>query len=77
MFEPALNTKQAASFLGLSPGSLAVWRCRGTGPPCHYSASKPIYYQSELKEWQIECSEQRRAEMSKKEAIVSGETSAH
>lgn len=53
--ENALNTKQAAKFLGLSPGTLAVWRSRASGPPCRYSGTKPVYYASELREWQRAC----------------------
>lgn len=30
--EVPLNTKQAATFLGLKPGTLEVWRTRGDGP---------------------------------------------
>jgi hypothetical protein len=57
--EPALNTKQAASFLGVAPGTLAVWRSRRMGPPVHYSGAKPIYRESELREWQRRCTEER------------------
>jgi hypothetical protein len=54
-FEHALNTRQAAAMLGLSPGSLAVMRSRKTGPPFSYSGTKPVYYVSELRRWQVEC----------------------
>jgi hypothetical protein len=54
-FEHALNTKQAAAMLGLTPGSLAVMRSRKTGPPFSYSGAKPVYYLSELRRWQVEC----------------------
>ena len=27
-----VNTEEAAKILGLSPGTLEVWRCRGRGP---------------------------------------------
>jgi hypothetical protein len=53
--EAALNTKQAARYLGVSPGTLAVWRARRAGPPCMYSGSKPVYYLSALIGWQKEC----------------------
>jgi hypothetical protein len=46
--EAALSTKQAARYLGVSPGTLAVWRARRAGPPCMYSGSKPVYYLSTL-----------------------------
>jgi hypothetical protein len=54
-FERGLNTKEAARYLGLSPGSLAVWRSRGVGPECAYSGTKPVYYLSGLKAWQARC----------------------
>lgn len=55
--EGALNTKQAAKFLGLSPGTLAVWRSRASGPPFRYSGAKPVYYASELRDWQRQCTD--------------------
>lgn len=60
--EPALTTKQAAAFLGVSAGTLAVWRSRRMGPPCHYSGAKPIYRESELRAWQRRCTEERMGE---------------
>jgi hypothetical protein len=53
--EAALNTKQAARYLGVSPGTLAVWRARRAGPPVTYSGTKPVYYLSRLVDWQREC----------------------
>jgi hypothetical protein len=53
--EAALSTKQAARYLGVSPGTLAVWRARRAGPPCMYSGSKPVYYLSALIGWRKEC----------------------
>jgi hypothetical protein len=57
--ETALCTKQAARFLGVSPGTLAVWRVRIMGPPVHYSGCKPVYYVSELRAWQDRCTAAR------------------
>jgi len=28
----SLRTREAASYLGVSPGTLEVWRCKGRGP---------------------------------------------
>lgn len=28
----SLRTREAAEYLGLSPGTLEVWRCKGRGP---------------------------------------------
>jgi hypothetical protein len=53
--EAALSTKQAARYLGVSPGTLTVWRARRSGPPCTYSGTKPVYYLSALIGWQKEC----------------------
>ncbi len=57
--EAALSTKQAARHLGVSPGTLAVWRSRLMGPPCHYSGAKPVYYLPELRDWQRQCAAER------------------
>lgn len=57
--EPALSTKQAARYLGVSHGTLAVWRSRMMGPPAHYSGAKPVYYASELRAWQDRCTAER------------------
>jgi len=54
-FEPALNAKQASAQLGVTPGTLAVWRSRKTGPPFAYSGRRIAYYASELRQWQREC----------------------
>jgi hypothetical protein len=53
--EHAIDTKKAAALLGLSPGTLAVQRSRRQGPPVHYSGMKPVYFPSELREWQRGC----------------------
>lgn len=51
----ALNTKEAAQFLGLQASTLVVWRARGLGPRCCYSGAKPVYYLPVLRAWQEEC----------------------
>ena len=53
--EHAIDTRKAAALLGLSAGTLAVWRSRKQGPPVHYSGARPVYFQSELRAWQVEC----------------------
>lgn len=47
-----LDTKQAATFLGLSPYTLQSWRSRGMGPP-HYpvSGTRVHYKKAELEAW--------------------------
>lgn len=72
--EPARNTHEAALFLGVSPGTLAVWRTRGGGPPCHYSGSKPVYYLAELRAWQAACTEamRERQELGAERAATDG-----
>jgi hypothetical protein len=55
-----LDTHEAARVLALEPNTLAVWRARGTGPPVHYSGTKPTYRLSELLAWQAECTAKMR-----------------
>ena len=64
--ENALNTRQAAALLGLSPGTLAVLRSRGGGPRFHHSGRKPTYYASELRAWQDQCDAAMRQKQQKK-----------
>jgi hypothetical protein len=40
-----LNTEAAAKFLGLSPNTLAAWRCRKKGPPCYRFGGKVVTYE--------------------------------
>jgi predicted DNA-binding transcriptional regulator AlpA len=41
----SLRTREAAAYLGLSPGTLEVWRCKGRGP--RYSKlGKVVVYDS-------------------------------
>jgi|GEM_PF-6391688 hypothetical protein len=46
-----LDTQQSAIYLGLSPGSLEVWRSRGCGPKCIFVATRPRYLRSDLDAW--------------------------
>lgn len=52
--ELPVQSAQAARVLGVSKCTMATWRNRGTGPPVHYSGTKPVYYVSELHAWQDE-----------------------
>jgi hypothetical protein len=46
-----LTSEQAAVYLQLAPGTLNIYRMRGTGPRCSYAASRPRYAKSDLDEW--------------------------
>jgi hypothetical protein len=67
-FENAMNTKQAAAFVGLTAATLAVLRSRGSGPRFHHSGRKPVYYASELRAWQDQCDAAMRQKQQKKAA---------
>jgi len=41
--EPVFDTNTAAPLLGITPGTLQVWRCQGKGPRYIKSGSKVIY----------------------------------
>ena len=43
-----LNTVEAALFLGLSSGTLEVWRCLGRGPKYSKLGSRVLYEKSDL-----------------------------
>jgi predicted DNA-binding transcriptional regulator AlpA len=50
--ERALNTKEAAAFLGLSPRTLEDWRWKRGGPPSHSISRNCVrYFRTELIEW--------------------------
>lgn len=52
--EPALNTEQAAAFLGLQPNTIVWWRWRGDGP-CFYKVGRRVVYRPEdLRRWLAE-----------------------
>lgn len=40
---PKLNTRDAAAYLGLKPGTLAVWRCQNRGPAYHKIGRRVLY----------------------------------
>jgi len=46
-----LDTRMAALYLGLSPGTLAIYRSAGKGPRCVFAASMPRYTKADLDEW--------------------------
>jgi hypothetical protein len=46
-----LDTRMAALYLGLSVGTLDIYRCRGTGPRCSYAATRPRYSKADLDVW--------------------------
>ena len=53
-----LMTKEAARLLGLSPSTLATWRCRGSGPPVVRVGRKRVGYRLEdLISYVRQCSE--------------------
>ena len=41
---PWLNTEQAASYLGASPKTLAIWRSKGKGPRYHIVNERLVRY---------------------------------
>ncbi len=45
-----LNAKDAAAYLGLSPKTLAMKRCAGTGPK-YVKRGRVFYFQADLDEW--------------------------
>lgn len=50
--KPALNTKQAASYLGLAKITLDTMRCRGGGPPFVRISRRAVRYRiPDLDEW--------------------------
>ena len=40
-----MTTREAAAFLGLSAGTLCVWRCQGKGPS-YYKVGNAVRYKS-------------------------------
>ena len=45
-----LSANDAAAFLGLSPKTLAMMRCRGDGPP-FVKRGRVFYYEQHLQDW--------------------------
>jgi excisionase family DNA binding protein len=49
--ENALNERQAAKYLGISPGTLRLWRAEGSSPR-YFRAGKLVRFRvSDLNEW--------------------------
>ena len=46
-----MDTRMAALYLGLSAGTLAIYRSAGKGPRCSFSATRPRYLKADLDEW--------------------------
>jgi helix-turn-helix protein len=46
-----MNTREAAAYLGLASGTLAIYRCSGTGPKFFLAGTSPRYRRSDLDEW--------------------------
>jgi hypothetical protein len=50
-----LRTSEAATFIGVKPTTLKIWRYRGTGPPYHRIGSGPTspvaYSLADLRAW--------------------------
>ena len=72
--EYPIGSAEAARVLGVSKGTMRVWRTRGTGPPCHYSGTKPVYYTSELHAWQAVCTAAMRQKQSERAAVAAIES---
>ncbi len=43
-----MSRKNAALYLGREPKTLADWKMKGKGPPCHVRDGLCFYYQSDL-----------------------------
>jgi hypothetical protein len=41
--QPVFDTRTAAPLLGVKPGTLEVWRCKGIGPRFVKSGSRVVY----------------------------------
>lgn len=51
-----LNTREAASYIGVSRSTLAKWRMSGEGPPFHRCGRRLVYYlKHEIDAWLDEC----------------------
>ncbi len=45
-----LSANDAAAYVGLSPKTLAMMRCRGDGPP-FVKRGRVFYFEQDLKDW--------------------------
>lgn len=44
-----LNTKQAAEYIGVTPGTLQVWRCNRVGhQPKYYKVGTKVWYSKQI-----------------------------
>jgi hypothetical protein len=57
-----LNTDQAATYLQVSPGTLAVWRCLGgnRGPRFVLAGTLPRYVKSDLDAFLLSCTTKKK-----------------
>ena len=51
LIDPALDTAQAAHYLGYSKSTLEWWRTDGRGPRYYKAAGRVRYRKSHLDEW--------------------------
>jgi hypothetical protein len=49
--EPVFDTVSAAPLLGVKPGTLEVWRCKGIGPRFVKSGSRVVYRLRDINEF--------------------------
>ena len=47
----SLRTKEAADYLGVSPGTLEVWRCKGRGPRYSKLGKVVVYDPTDLEDF--------------------------
>ena len=50
-----LNTREAAHYLGIKPGTMEVWRCHGRGPRFCKIGARVVYNVSDLEEFAQSC----------------------
>lgn len=51
MHQQKCNTRQAAAYLNLSPGTLEVWRCHRRGPRYSKLGKRVVYDFADLQEF--------------------------
>lgn len=49
--DPIFDTASAAQLLGVKPGTLEVWRCKGIGPRFVKSGARVIYRLRDINEF--------------------------
>jgi len=45
-----MDTKNSSTYLGISPKTMAMWRCEGKGPP-FVKRGKVFYFQADMDDW--------------------------